>query len=348
MNEQRKSSLSSLSQIKIDLNKLGNNDNSSAMDNKSTKIIPRFNISSKLVKSSIKMSAHELTTIKNSSKIKEKNEPKTLPSTAPKVITKLSSVTKNLLSEFVRRSLMKSNKNSLESIIEILKLKHELRTKENIKWLKMFILESKLKEYLTSFNKMSEKNLDDIVLPLIAEMKYGFYPINKVIFKTGSLPKKYLLIIKGKIDISKYEMFKDDLTCFEYMEYIYRLYFEVNQNGDKIILDKTLEENKDFFNISHEEIQVFNYILLKDKLGDYIKELNKKFIFVQEPIEKILTRCFYKKSILESINYDPNKKNELNYMTDIINKILAKLKPVYDEDIIKSYLNFLYQNKKKI
>ena len=352
MSDQTKLNLSPISQTVKTSNKKGNNDNIELMENNSSKIIQRFSMSNKAVKPSIKISAHELTNIKtSSSKIKEQDKSEKISHPAPQVISRLSSITKNLLSEFVRRSLMKTNKNSLTSIIEILKLKHELRTKENIKWLKVFVLESKLKEYLISFNKTPDKNLDEIVLPIIAELKYYFYPVNSIIYKIGDSPQKYIVIIKGKIVLEKYEIFKDDMTCFEYMQYIYKLYIGNNKKGDKVLLDKTLKANNRIFNINPEEVKVFNYILLKYKLADYIKDLNKKFVFIKEPIEEILINCFYKKDFIESVNYDPNKKDELKYMIEIINTILNKLKPAYDaydEDIINNYLNFLYQNKHKV
>ena len=111
------------------------------------------------------------------------------------------------------------DKAELNTVIKLLKIKKEKRTKDDI---------IKIKDYLCShvnfFKKLMEQS-EEKLIKLIHSLNYEFFKANERIMNFGEEGEKCYILLKGTVGIYKPFPITKQMTLRDYVEYLVNIYY---------------------------------------------------------------------------------------------------------------------------
>ena len=242
------------------------------------------------------------------------------------------------------KSKIDYNSITIEKIIEILN-KNQDKSYEDISILKYFCL-NKTKLIQKFVNDNIDESSYDLILSLsLPSTTYkNIETKNSVIVNIGE-PGDYLyIILRGKAAVYEIQKFNKDITGYEY----YLLLQNYKKNNENYLLEKTISENKLYFPIDLEDINIIDKIILKTFLNKQEKKLVPNYLdlliekaglkysdFKLESYIQIIEKR--NKSMLEGMDLDGLSSDEKVYEYQ---KMM-----IYN---IQEAWNVAYRNEKKI
>ena len=188
---------------------------------------------------------------------------------------------------------------TLDNIKHILKKSSDMRTNEDIAFLKDFTL------IKTKFaDKLTKENIEDQAqeIMMLLSMPNANYKLIKnkdeIIYEVTDEPKYFYIILSGKVEVYSIEKIDKEINGEEY----YKLIMNYRKNKEKYLLEKTLRENKVNIPIDIQDINKLDKILLKIFL------ISKKSLTIYKENE-----INYLDIIFEKLGFKYNDFNILSY-----------------------------------
>ena len=208
-------------------------------------------------------------------------------------------------------------------VVQRLKIPPEKRTVRDILRIKNYIIQSKL-----GINFIEEFTDINIVEKLInfcsIEMLYQRFKKGEVIFRIGEPPDSFYSIIFGKVNILKPKPKVENMTGFQYFNYL----MDLRKNKEIYIFNECIKNNKNNFVIAHNDADIIHYIFLLRFL-----EHNRINNSPHVELDKVLDLLNIKP---EELGIDPNEVNSNFYINDNLKKIIRKIPPI-SNDILDKY-----------
>ncbi len=137
-----------------------------------------------------------------------------------------------------------------------------------------------LKPFNQIFSEGDKKEIQKIISNLISNLKYEYFPKNKIIYKFGQNYEKFFLILRGKVDILVPNEEEILLTDEEYYRYLLNLRI-YNENN---IINKIISKNYMTFIMEEKNFDewiktAYNTLELLEKKMPINKNSNKNDIF---------------------------------------------------------------------
>ena len=269
--------------------------------------------------------------------------------------------------ELIKLSQIKFDKEDITYplILKILKKNELERTIEEKAALKYYIIELTNLSILFFEEHIPKNFFEKIIIHSIPLINYKtILDSNTLLYNSNDEAENLYIIIKGQIQLEKLEK---KSVLFSGLEY-YNFLLKLNENVDeKIILQKTIEENKNFFPLDFDNISILKKIVLKAFLishqnnnPDYLDIILEKTgyeysDFGLESYSKYLEKLKEeeKNNNFEKISENNNISNKIKYsLKDAIyhahqneKKILKNLEDINNK-MCKSLLNFINDEQK--
>ena len=275
-----------------------------------------------------------------------------------KNIKQFSQKNKNIFREFVKRALINKGDKEL-LLIESLRKDPQNRTKDDNNTIKTnFLYHSTLINALLKIPFFEKKNCDNFITAICSELRLKSLNEEENLFAIGDKVDNFYIIYNGNILIENLEFYTITLTCRQYIKsiidkfqkifdfkdkYINKennnllefekvIYDEIGKNYSKYILDKILEENKNFVNIEKNEIELLNLILLAIDIKNIFNNLRGNYKVL---LLLIKDYNYDEKIILNGLDYLSN--NFFVHSVEFNMKQIYKNIPELNQDLVEKY-----------
>ena len=214
----------------------------------------------------------------------------------------------------------------------LLKKTNKERTKSDNVDIFLFLLKTKIKEYLKSDLLYTEYNLDILYNYINPYISVNIYNSGEMIYSYGEEAENIYIILNGNIGLYKLIETKESLACEDYYSYLYdkfhhfkktmieepkennNIYKNENEYTDINLIRKMININKDFYPLySFDDIEDLKKIVLEIKM--YMKLVENKTTEISDIFDKLDMPLTY-------LNYDKLLKNDITPFNYI--KMLSK------------------------
>ena len=180
-------------------------------------------------------------------------------------------------------------------------------------------------EHTDLVNKFKKDRMDEIQLYKILYFcsvfaQYEFIEKGKFLFRKGDYGYKFYIIISGSVTILKQKELTTKVNADDYFKILINYY----NNGEKDLLERTIKENKEIYNVNQRDIHRLEEISFKFKF--------RKIIFVKPSIIE-LENLFFEYKI---------KAKDFEIDFDELNNVVGINRSNEEESLI----NHLARNKK--
>ena len=209
-------------------------------------------------------------------------------------------------------------------VVQRLKVPPEKRTIRDILRIKNYIIQSKL-----GINFIEEFTDSNIVEKLInfcsIEMLYQRYKKGEVIFRIGEPPDSFYSIIFGKVNILKPKPKVENMTGFQYFNYL----MDLKKNKEVYIFNECIKNNKNNYVIAQNDADIIHYIYLLRFL-EHNKINNGQFVELDKVLDLLSITP-------EELGIDPNQVNSNFYINENLKKIIRNIPPISNDILDKYY-----------
>ena len=283
---------------------------------------------------------------------------------------------KNILKEFLKRALIKKSDKDL-LLMENLKKDPSIRTKDDILIIKDFLMKSSLVNAILKIPFFVKKNCENFISSISNELKIKNFKDEEILFKIGEKVDNFYILYSGNIIIEKLESFTIPLTRRQYIKSIFEQYQKIYKYKDKYaikdsnlfvfkkiiyneeleeyskyILEKCIEENKNYVKIEENEIPLLNLIILiidiKNLFDDIRGSYDLLLLLIKDnnyDYKKILKGLEYLSNTFYAHNSEFNMKQIYKNIPEINPEIIEKYENIIED---KTRYNFVYFKKGKI
>ena len=189
--------------------------------------------------------------------------------------------------------------------IKALKIEPKDRTMRDLQYIKYFLDHSKLADKF-KLDNFKKESLDQI-------------------FK----PDNFYMILDGKVGVLKPTPKNEEMSGLQYFQHL--LYLK--KQKEIYILKKTIEKNKEIFDVDFNDIDILNSIVMKILVEDYFSIGIKKT--ETRTIEEILKLCGFKLEYF-GIFFDHERRKDKEYV-EKNERIILKNLPNIKKDLVLKY-----------
>ena len=208
-------------------------------------------------------------------------------------------------------------------VVQRLKVPPEKRTIRDILRIKTYITQSKLG--ITFIEEFTDTNIVEKLINFCSiEMLYQRFKKGEVIFRIGEPPDSFYSIIFGKVNILKPKPKIENMTGFQYFNYL----MDLKKNKEFYIFNECIKNNKKNFAISLNDVDIIHYIYLLRFL-EHNKINNGAFVELDEVLDLLSITP-------EELGIDPNQVNSNFYINNNLKKIIRKIPPI-SNDLLDKY-----------
>ena len=208
-------------------------------------------------------------------------------------------------------------------VVQRLKVPPEKRTIRDILRIKTYITQSKLG--ITFIEEFTDTNIVEKLINFCSiEMLYQRFKKGEVIFRIGEPPDSFYSIIFGKVNILKPKPKIENMTGFQYFNYL----MDLKKNKEFYIFNECIKNNKKNFAISLNDVDIIHYIYLLRFL-EHNKINNGTFVELDKVLDLLSITP-------EELGIDPNQVNSNFYINNNLKKIIRRIPPI-SNDLLDKY-----------
>ena len=192
----------------------------------------------------------------------------------------------------------------------------------------LYINHSKLADKF-KLDNFKKESLDQIFTQCAAQLKYFHLEKETILFRIGEEPDNFYMILDGKVGVLKPTPKNDEMSGLQYFQHL--LYLK--KQKEIYILKKTIEKNKEIFDVDFNDIDILNSIVMKILVEDYFSIGIKKT--ETRTIEEILKLCGFKLEYF-GIFFDHERRKDKEYV-EKNERIILKNLPNIKKDLVQKY-----------
>ena len=212
--------------------------------------------------------------------------------------------------------------------IKALKIEPKDRTMRDLQYIKYFLDHSKLADKF-KLDNFKKESLDQIFTQCAAQLKYFHLEKETILFRIGEEPDNFYMILDGKVGVLKPTPKNEEMSGLQYFQHL--LYLK--KQKEIYILKKTIEKNKEIFDVDFNDIDILNSIVMKILVEDYFSIGIKKT--ETRTIEEILKLCGFKLEYF-GIFFDHERRKDKEYV-EKNERIILKNLPNIKKDLVLKY-----------
>ena len=178
-------------------------------------------------------------------------------------------------------------------------------------------------------DNFKKESLDQIFTQCAAQLKYFHLEKETILFRIGEEPDNFYMILDGKVGVLKPTPKNDEMSGLQYFQHL--LYLK--KQKEIYILKKTIEKNKEIFDVDFNDIDILNSIVMKILVEDYFSIGIKKT--ETRTIEEILKLCGFKLEYF-GIFFDHERRKDKEYV-EKNERIILKNLPNIKKDLVQKY-----------